>query len=129
MRRRFRNPMPLSGSGVITFAAILAVVQIGLSAYRWYQKNRDSLLPKSAAEKEVDTLYGPGQGWKNAPVYNTPGKPGYIPTLPASYAPGTKPAGAITRNPFDTGKAVAGPTADDAMRARDASMTGLGRWI
>lgn len=139
---RRRNPINLSAGGI---AGIVAVIGAGASlaaAYQWWKKNRDSLIPKSAAEKQVDSLYGPAQTWKANPVYNTPGTTNYYPTLPASYAPGTSPL----QMPIPPGKIEAtmlktvsadflGPadyakkgvtSASDVYDAATASMFGLG---
>lgn len=88
--RRRKNPIvTLGASGVLVIAAGIAAF-IG---WKWWQKNKqgviDAVTPKSTAEKTVDSLYGPSQAWKTNPVYNTPGTPGYLPGLPASYPPGT----------------------------------------
>lgn len=129
--------MKISATAVVTVAALAG----GL--YLWKKRAGliEKLTPKSAAEKQVDVLYGPGQGWRTRPVYNTPGQPGYIPTLPASYAPGTGPGSArsITINPFDVPSAPASTAITinpfditqsganvDTSFAQDASMFGLG---
>lgn len=68
---------------------LVGAVAIGAGVYLY--RKRGGMFGKSAAEEKVDALYGPSQAWKTNPVYNTPGLPGYIPTLPPSYAPGTAP--------------------------------------
>lgn len=91
-RRRRHNP--LTGSGVLSVTVLIVMGGAAYLAWQWWQQNRDKFIPKSAAEKQVDELYGPTQAWAARPVYNTPDAVGYFPTLPASYAPGT-PASAM----------------------------------
>ena len=65
---------------------MLAIVAFGgLWVFRKFKLAMPTLT--STAEKRVDALYGPSQSWRTNPVYNTPGTPGYIPGLPASYPP------------------------------------------
>lgn len=90
--------MKISASGIMSLAALAAVGGALWYARDWLKKNGDKFMPQSASEKKVNDLYGPGQGWKKDAVYNTPGKPGYFPTLPASYRPGT-PSSAMTIPP------------------------------
>ena len=75
----------------------------------------------SRAERTVNSMYGPGQGFRNAPVYNTPGKPGYIPGLPPSYAPGSKPTY------YDMGQKM--PLVTPEAPPDEPILTGLGRWL
>lgn len=100
-------------------ASALMLLATGIGAYVVYKKKAgiiDALTPQSAAEKHVNNLYGPEQGWRNSPVYNTPGQPQYLPTLPASYAPGTDlstvpiPPGAIEVIYLKTLASVKAPT-------------------
>jgi hypothetical protein len=117
----------LSASGI----GVIVIAVGALAAYQWYKKNRDALLPQSAAEKQVNVLYGPSQGWKATPVYNTPGLPGYIPTLPASYAPGTAPVdltkitGTIGPAPYDNPMPEPSP-GDTALTTVQPYLFGLG---
>lgn len=81
--------MKLSATGILAIVAAVGVVVLYKKKDSLANDVKDFFTPKSMQEKQVDVLYGPGQGWKTAPVYNTPGTPQYLPTLPASYAPGT----------------------------------------
>ena len=109
--RRRKNP--LGASGVVSVIT-LAAVGIGLEyLFRKLKALAVTVTPKSAPEKEVDTLYGPGQGWRTKPVYNTPGLPGYIPGLPPSYAPPSTKA----------------PAVQPEAPAADPFLFGLGRWL
>ena len=117
--RRRRNP--LGASGIVSIIT-LAAVGIGLEyLFRKLKALAVTVTPKSAPEKTVDSLYGPGQGWKDKPVYNTPGKPGYIPGLPPSYAPESKPTY------YDMGQKM--PLVRPEAPPDEPILTGLGRWL
>ena len=122
MRKYHRQKNPLGASGVVSIIT-LAAVGIGLEyLFRKLKALAVTVTPKSAPEKEVDTLYGPGQGWRTKPVYNTPGLPGYIPGLPASYAPGaSKPTY------YDMGRKM--PLVRPEAPPDEPILTGLGRWL
>jgi hypothetical protein len=97
-RRRRNNPLQFTAGSVGMIALVAGAAFGAYLFWKWWQGNKQKLMPQSAAEKQVNALYGPGQAWKTNPVYNTPGSANYIPNLPASYAPGT-PASAMTVPP------------------------------
>jgi hypothetical protein len=118
----------------ISASAVLAIAALAGGFYFWKKRAGivATLTPQSAAEKQVNDLYGTAQAWRGNPVYNTPGKPGYIPTLPPSYAPGTGPAAvyvppsAYIGPPPDLPVGTSYSDASDATAASEASMFGLG---